>query len=123
MYSTSAVLGIPIPPPLKISILPEKLQGTIDPTTGETNLDFLARFEFTVASLYKAPPLLVSTVLTSESSTGKLRKGVGERLTANGHAMLVGVAEVPKTGDGFLDSFLILPTDALAVMSAEMKFS
>lgn len=35
---------------------------------------------------------------------------------------LVGVATVEPTGDGFLDGFLMLPNDALAVMSAELMF-
>jgi hypothetical protein len=33
---------------------------------------------------------------------------------------LVGVARVPKVDDGFLNTFLMLPTDALAVMDAEI---
>lgn len=30
---------------------------------------------------------------------------------------------MPKTGDLFLDTFLMLPTDALAIMEAELQFS
>jgi len=122
-YSTSAVLGVPIPPPLKIAITPQKLEGTIDPETGIAQLDFLAQFEFTAGPLYSAPPLVVSTTLTTEESAGELRQGKGKRLSADGKGTLVGVARVPKTGDGFLDTFLMLPTDALAVLSADMKFS
>ena len=66
---------------------------------------------------------MVSTKLTTGESSGPIRSGVGERLNAQGKAKLVGVARVPKTGDGFLDGFLMLPTDALAVLSAELKFS
>lgn len=37
---------------------------------------------------------------------------------------LVGVARVPKVaGDVFLNTFLMLPTDALAIMRAELEFS
>ena len=36
---------------------------------------------------------------------------------------LVGVARVPPTGDALLDAFLQLPTDALAVLSAELTFA
>jgi hypothetical protein len=122
-YATSTVLGIPIPPPLKIAIVPKKLEGTIDPTTGEANLTFLASFEFTAGPLYAAPPLIVSTTLTTGESSGPIRSGTGNKLTADGKANLVGVARVPKTGDGFLDTFLMLPTDALAVLSAELNFS
>jgi hypothetical protein len=36
---------------------------------------------------------------------------------------LVGAAQVPKVdGDLFLNFFLMLPTDALAVLSAEFEF-
>lgn len=36
---------------------------------------------------------------------------------------LVGVARVPKVSEAFLDIFLMLPTDALAVMKAKLVFS
>jgi hypothetical protein len=36
---------------------------------------------------------------------------------------LVGVARVPKVDDAFLSTFLMLPTDALAVMKAQLEFS
>jgi hypothetical protein len=36
---------------------------------------------------------------------------------------LVGVARVPKVSEAFLDIFLMLPTDALAVMKARLEFS
>lgn len=120
---TSSVLGIPIPPPLTISIVPKTLRGTINKVTGQTDLEFLATFEFTAGSLYKASPLLVQTNLTSETSSGELFSRQGQRLSANGHVELVGVAKVPKTEDDtFLDTFLMLPTDALAILSAEIKF-
>eukprot|EP00887_Chlorella_sp_A99_P001513 scaffold8.g1513.t1 len=90
----ASILGVPLPPPLRIRILPQRLSGTVDPATGEANLDFLARFDF--------------------SSDGVLRHGSGQRLSADGVARLVGVARVPPTGDAFLDGFLMLPTDALA---------
>lgn len=62
-------------------------------------------------------------MLTTERSEGPLRAGVGRRLSADGRVRLVGVARVPKTGDAFLDGFLMLPTDALAVLSAELCFA
>jgi hypothetical protein len=36
---------------------------------------------------------------------------------------LVGVARVPEVSEAFLDIFLMLPTDALAVMRATLEFS
>jgi hypothetical protein len=122
-YSTSKVLGVPLPPPLRIEIKPRRLAGTVDPATGEVNLEFFAGFEFTAGPLYRAPPLEVSTTLTSESSQGVLRSGSGRRLAGDGRARLVGVARVPATADALLNGFLMLPTDALAVLSADMEFS
>lgn len=122
-YASTRILGLPLPPPLQIKIVPEKLEGTVDPVSGEANLDFLARFEFTAGSLYTAAPLTVLTTLTSETSQGQLLSGTGSRLAADGKVRLAGVARVPKTDtDALLDTFLMLPTDALAVLSAELKF-
>jgi hypothetical protein len=65
----------------------------------------------------------VATTLTSEASEGALRSATGSRLQADGRARLVGVARVPPTDDPVLNAFLRLPTDALAVLSAELSFS
>ena len=114
----------PPPPPPPPPVLPslQRLEGTYDPATGRVDLDFLASFEFT-AGPYHASPLTVATTLTTEQSDGVLRHGTGSRLTADGRARLVGVARVPRTDDAFLNTFLQLPTDALAVLSAELRFS
>lgn len=65
----------------------------------------------------------MQTTLTTESSDGVLRHGVGQRLSAEGRARLVGVARVPTTSDPVMNLFLQLPTDALAVLSAELSFA
>ncbi len=126
-YRSTKVVGVPIPPPLKIEILPKELKGTVNVRTGEANLDFDARFQFDAGSLYHAAPLSIVTRLSSEGSSGRMLRGSGERLRgveamAGGRVKLAGVASVPKTGDGFLDSFLMLPSEALAVLSAEIQF-
>jgi hypothetical protein len=36
----AAILGIPVPPPLNIAIVPRRLEGTLDPATGRVDLDF-----------------------------------------------------------------------------------
>ena len=82
-----------------------------------------ASFEFTAGALYTAAPLTVETTLTTEASDGVLRRGVGQRMSAEGRARLVGVARVPRTEDALLNAFLQLPTDALAVLSAELDFA
>jgi hypothetical protein len=35
---------------------------------------------------------------------------------------LAGTATVEKTGDAFMDTFLLLPNDALAVLACELDF-
>lgn len=122
-YLHAKVLGVPIPPPMNIEIVPKRLEGTLDPATGQLDLEFLASFEFTAGPLYRAAPLTVSTTLTTETSDGVRLHGKGERLRADGRARLVGVASVPKTNDFVVDGFLSLPNDALAVLSAELRFS
>ena len=60
----------------------------------------------------------MKTDLTTEESKGRLLQGKGERWTSSsGKARLVGVAEVPKTNDFLLNTFLQLPTNALAELS------
>jgi len=93
----------------------------VDFETGQAELDFDAEFQFTAGffdRIHKTPHLQVTTTLTTEAATGKLRSGSGMRLVG-GQGKLLGIARVPKTGDWFLDPFLMLPTDAFAMLSAE----
>ncbi len=120
-YRSTKVIGVPIPPPFRIEIIPKQLKGTVNVRTGEANLDFDARFQFDAGSLYHAAPLSIVTKLSSEGSAGRMLRGPGERLE-DGRVKLAGVASVPKTGDAFLDGFLLLPSEALAVLSAEIQF-
>lgn len=121
-WRTASVFGVPIPPPLNIAIRPNKFEGVLDLTTGQLDMNFSADFDFTVGSLYKAPSLKVATTLTTEHSAGQIHKADGQGLS-NGQVKLVGVARVPKVDDAFLSTFLMLPTDALAVMKAQLEFS
>lgn len=84
----------------------------------QVELEFKAKFWFSVGSIYKAPPLLVETVLTSEESYGTMRSGKGERLDENGKCRLVGVATVNPIDDFLMNSFLGLPTECLADLNA-----
>ncbi|KAI3913747.1 hypothetical protein MKW98_011808 [Papaver atlanticum] len=120
---TTTFLGLPLPPFLKIEISPELFQGIIDEETGKVNLEFKAKFWFSVGSVYKAPPLIVWTVLTSEESLGTMRKGKGERLNKEGKCRLVGVATVQPIDDFFMNTFLGLPTECLADMNATITIS
>lgn len=82
----------------------------------------MAKFWFSVGNIYKAPPLLVKTVLTSEESNGVIRSGRGERLDREGKCRLVGVATVQPIDDVFMNTFLGLPTECLANLKAEISF-
>ncbi|CAA0809495.1 Unknown protein [Striga hermonthica] len=122
--ATTKFLGLPLPPFLKIDILPEAFHGSIDRDSGKVELKFRARFCFSVGTVYKARPLLVDTVLTSEECKGKIiRGGKGERLGKDGMCRLVGVAKVEPINDIFMDTFLALPTECLAVLNATISFS
>lgn len=89
----------------------------------QVDLEFKAKFWFSVGSVYKAPPLLVETLLTSEESIGTKRSGRGERLDEQGKCRLVGVATVDPIDDFLMNSFLGLPTECLADMNATISFS
>ncbi|KAI3751059.1 hypothetical protein L2E82_22078 [Cichorium intybus] len=120
---TTKFLGLPLPPFLKIEIVPEIFRGIINLESGKVDLKFKAKFWFSVGSIYKAPPLLVETLLTSEESKGNLRSGNGERLNEQGKCKLVGVATVEQIDDFLMNSFLDLPTECLAILNATITFS
>ncbi|KAL3834502.1 hypothetical protein ACJIZ3_009238 [Penstemon smallii] len=121
--ATTKFLGLPLPPFLKIDIVPEVFQGKINQESGKVDLKFKAKFLFSVGSIYKAPPLLVETVLTSEESKGEIRNGRGEKLNEDRICRLVGVAKVEPINDFFMDTFLSLPTECLADLNAIISFS
>jgi hypothetical protein len=122
-YRTAFLFGVlPIPPPLRIAIEPRELRGTLDPRTGACELAFDAEFRFAAGPLYRAPPLRVRTTLTTAASAGARLSGSGRAWDARTSSVrLAGVASVPKTGDAFLDAFLMLPNDALAVLEGELE--
>ncbi|KAL8148216.1 uncharacterized protein LOC141708171 [Apium graveolens] len=121
--ATTKFLGLPLPPFLRIDIVPELFKGTINSESGQVDLEFKAKFLFSIGSIYKASPLVVETVLTSEESKGTMRNGRGERLSTEGRCRLVGVATVEPINDFLLDSFLGLPTECLADLNASISFT
>lgn len=121
--ATTRFLGLPLPPFLKIDIVPELFSGSINQESGQVDLEFKAKFWFSVGSIYKAPPLLVKTVLTSEESKGSIKSGKGERLDEQGKCRLVGVATVDPIDDFLINSFLGLPTECLADLNAIISLS
>ncbi|KAM7504697.1 hypothetical protein LguiB_003601 [Lonicera macranthoides] len=120
--ATTKFLGLPLPPFLSIDIVPETFRGIICQDSGKVDLEFKARFLFSIGSIYKAQPLLVETVLTSEESKGTVRSGRGDRLDKEGRCRLVGVATVEPINDFLMDSFLSLPTECLADLNAVISF-
>ncbi|EFJ46927.1 hypothetical protein VOLCADRAFT_92733 [Volvox carteri f. nagariensis] len=121
-YRTAFLMGLlPIPPPLNIAIRPVSLEGILDTVTGEVNLNFESDFYFTAGTIYQPPGLKIRTVLTTESTRGRFLSASGRRLVGSS-GVLVGTATVEAVGDGFMDTFLQLPNDALAVMSCDFVF-
>ena len=119
-WRSTRFLGLPLPPGLSIAIEPERLEGDLDQVSGAVCLHFRARFRFRIqlagARLYAAPDLLVDTQLTSTDSQGRRHAAMGQALDASGSGVLVGVATIPPSGDAWLDRFLGLPDEALAVL-------
>lgn len=115
-WRTTRVLGLPLPPGIKIAIAPEELAGSIDRATGAVQLRFRARFRFRIAGLYRAPDLLIDTLLSTDSAIGQRHRAVGQSIDTAGNAILAGVAVVPPSGDPWLDRLLGLPDEALAML-------
>lgn len=115
-WQTTRILGLPLPPGLSITIAPTQLAGRLHATTGEVTLRFQARFRFRLAGLYQAPDLVIDTQLGTGLVQGQRHSAVGQPLGDDGGALLVGVAMVPPSGDRWLDRFLGLPDEALAML-------
>jgi len=119
-WRTTRVLGLPLPPGLSIAIAPQRLEGRWQEGSGVLELEFLARFVFAVAGLYRAPDLIVRTRLVSGEALGQRHRAMGVPLDRDGRGVLVGVAVVEPTGEAWLDRFLGLPDEALAVLRCRL---
>ena len=115
-WRTTRVLGLPLPPGLAIRIEPEELAGHWDPASASLELRFRARFRCSFAGLYQPPVLQIDTMLSSTAAQGLRHRASGQPLGADGQTLLVGVATVPPSGDPWLDRFLGLPDEALAML-------
>ena len=120
-WSTTRFLGLPLPPGLAITIHPERLEGRLDGATGAMALQFHARFRFAIGTFYRAPDLVVATTLGTGSVQGLRHQARGQPLDADGRALLVGVASVAPSGDSWLDRFLGLPDEALALLRCRLE--
>ena len=116
---TTRFLGLPLPPGLAISIHPERLAGSLEPGSGELELRFQASFSFRLAGI-TAPDLLIDCQLQSGPVQGQRHRASGQPLDGSGHAVLAGVALVQPCGAPWLDRFLGLPDEALALLRCRL---
>jgi hypothetical protein len=117
---TTRMLGLPLPPGLRIAIAPERLEGRWHPASGTVELSFAARFQLLVADRPVAPDLNVATRLATDTARGRRHQVCGTSLDGQGRGVLVGIATVPPTGEAWLDRFLQLPDEALAVLRCRL---
>ncbi|MEB3324685.1 MAG: hypothetical protein VKM17_05050 [Cyanobacteriota bacterium] len=118
---TTRFLGLPLPPGLQIAIEPQHLRGRWHPESGAVELHFLARFRPLVAGRPVAPDLIVATQLATHAVRGQRHQAQGIPLDGHGRGVLVGIATVEPTGEGWVDRFLGLPDEALAVLRCQLQ--
>lgn len=123
-WRTTRFLGLPLPPGLSIAIHPEALSGRVDPRSGELRLHFRSRFRFQLSAAgavrYRAADLVVETELTTETISSPRHQRQGRRLDGDNRGLLVGSALVEPSGEAWLDRFLGLPDEALAVLECRL---
>ena len=120
-YKNTKFLSIPLPPGLKIKMHMDKLEGTVDKSSGEVLFQLEAKFIFSILTIIKFPYLLVNTTLSTEKIKGNSHAAKGFILQKNGKMKLVGISIIPPTGNKVLDTFLNLPNEAIAELKCEIK--
>mgnify|MGYP007063836642 CR=1 FL=1 len=121
-WKTTKILGVPLLPGLAIEVYPTALKGTVNPLNGKMTLDLEARFCFSFWLLFHAPDLIIKTNLNTESINTSFSKVTGKRIQKDGTVKLVGLAIVPPCGHYYLDRFLGLPNEALAVLNCKINY-
>jgi hypothetical protein len=114
-------LGLPLPPDVAVTIEPLRLEGWLSRSTGVVQLRFQSRFQLRLGPRYRAPDLWIDTQLSTEPVVGRRHRASGQPLAADGTAVLVGVAGVAPSGETWLDRFLGLPDEALAVLRCQFR--
>ena len=78
---TTTVFGVPLPPGIRIDIVPISLRGFLDTSTGECRLDFDARFKGSIfgEGFIALPPMTVRSPLTTDATRGARRSATGSR--------------------------------------------
>ncbi len=120
-WRTTRFLGVPLPPGLKIKMYLDKLEGIINNETGEIILNFEARFILGILSIFQFPSLLVKTTLNTGKVKSNLHEETGSNLDSNGKTKLVGIAVIAPTNNNYLNLFLNLPTEALAILNCKIE--
>jgi hypothetical protein len=119
-WRSTRVLGVPLPPGLTIAIEPRQLSGHLQPGSGELRLRFRARFHCSALGFYRPAALTIDTELSTGPVTSRRHSSRGAALDSDGRGLLVGVAQVPASGDAWLDRFLGLPDEALALLRCRL---
>ena len=120
-YKNTNFLSIPLPPGLKIDMQMDKMEGTVDKSSGEVLFQLEAKFIFSILTKIKFPYLLINTTLITGEIKGNSHAAKGLILQKNGNMKLVGISIIPPTGNKILDTFLGLPSEALAELECEIK--
>ncbi|MEX1317160.1 MAG: hypothetical protein AB1Z22_08555 [Synechococcaceae cyanobacterium] len=120
-WRSTRLLGLPLPPGLTIAIEPRRLSGHLEPHSGELRLCFQARFHCSALGIYRPAALEIDTELRTGAIASRRHNCRGSVLDTDGEGLLVGVAEVPRSGDPWLDRFLGLPDEALAVLRCRLS--
>ncbi|KAL9237274.1 hypothetical protein vseg_011846 [Gypsophila vaccaria] len=115
---TAKFLGTPLPPMFRVDVVPETIKADIYVESGKVELKYRAKLWVSIGSGYRAPPLTVDMIFTTEELKAALTKGTrGKRMDNNGNCKLVGVTRIDPIDDSFLNSVLGLPSDCLTSMS------
>lgn len=120
-WRSTRCLGLPLPPGLEIAIHPVQLRGRWHPRSGAVELHFFAHFRLLLASRPVAPDLIVVTQLVTHAVRGQRHQAAGRPLDGAGRGVLVGVATVAPTGEDWVDRFLRLPDEALAMLRCQFQ--
>tara|TARA_Y100001968_G_scaffold282587_1_gene280656 strand:+ start:902 stop:1435 length:534 start_codon:yes stop_codon:yes gene_type:complete len=120
-WKTTKILGLPMIPGIEINMILDKLEGILEPKNREIILAFEARFILKIFSTIEFPELIINTELKNGEITSKLYKIKGEKISENGKVKLGGIAIIPPTSNVFLNIFLGLPNEALAILECTIK--
>ncbi len=117
---TTKILGFSLPPGIEIKVVPILLQGNLNSLNGELSLEFESKFCLSIWPGLSAPPLIVKTCLnnTQDGNRDQFIKDKFKKM--NFQTCLQGNAIISKTGNFFLDIFLGLPTQAIAILKCRI---